>query len=125
MSYCSSILPHRGHIACNIHFLPLHSSIASSLHILMIYIGIIFFHIFTFFSFLHFIFTILYFFFLHFYFRFSGKNKGISKISINLKIFSPHVLNLTLVDLPGITKVPTGMNCIILNYLLLHNIILN
>ena len=37
-----------------------------------------------------------------------GSNKGISKVSINLKIFSPHVLNLTLVDLPGITKVPTG-----------------
>ena len=35
-------------------------------------------------------------------------SKGISKVSINLKIFSPHVLNLTLVDLPGITKVPTG-----------------
>uniref|UniRef100_A0A8C9W6R7 Si:dkey-32e23.4 n=1 Tax=Scleropages formosus TaxID=113540 RepID=A0A8C9W6R7_SCLFO len=27
---------------------------------------------------------------------------------IHLKIFSPHVLNLTLVDLPGITKVPVG-----------------
>ena len=40
--------------------------------------------------------------------RLSGKNKGISNKSINLKIFSPYVLNLTLVDLPGITKVPTG-----------------
>ncbi|KAK5780285.1 hypothetical protein RI543_002324 [Arxiozyma heterogenica] len=40
--------------------------------------------------------------------RIAGKNKGISKIPINLKIFSPHVLNLTLVDLPGITKVPIG-----------------
>jgi dynamin 1-like protein len=40
--------------------------------------------------------------------RVTGKNKGISSKSINLKIFSPHVLNLTLVDLPGITKVPTG-----------------
>jgi replication fork clamp-binding protein CrfC len=37
--------------------------------------------------------------------RITGKNKGISNKSINLKIFSPHVLNLTLVDLPGITKV--------------------
>jgi replication fork clamp-binding protein CrfC len=27
---------------------------------------------------------------------------------INLKIYSPNVLNLTLVDLPGITKVPVG-----------------
>ncbi|CCD23887.1 dynamin-related GTPase DNM1 NDAI_0C02270 [Naumovozyma dairenensis CBS 421] len=40
--------------------------------------------------------------------RLAGKNKGISKSPINLKIFSPHVLNLTLVDLPGITKVPIG-----------------
>lgn len=40
--------------------------------------------------------------------RISGRNKGISNKSINLKIYSPHVLNLTLVDLPGITKVPTG-----------------
>mmetsp|Transcript_18524 Transcript_18524/g.17839 ORF Transcript_18524/g.17839 Transcript_18524/m.17839 type:complete len:762 (+) Transcript_18524:127-2412(+) len=40
--------------------------------------------------------------------RLTGKNKGISNVSINLKIFSPYVLNLTLVDLPGITKVPTG-----------------
>lgn len=40
--------------------------------------------------------------------RLTGKNKGISNKSINLKIYSPHVLNLTLVDLPGITKVPVG-----------------
>ena len=40
--------------------------------------------------------------------RLSGRNKGISTKSINLKIFSPYVLNLTLVDLPGITRVPTG-----------------
>eukprot|EP01135_Chromosphaera_perkinsii_P003144 Nk52_evm33s236 gene=Nk52_evmTU33s236 len=38
----------------------------------------------------------------------SGENKGISNTPINLKIFSPHVLNLTLVDLPGITKVAIG-----------------
>jgi hypothetical protein len=36
------------------------------------------------------------------------RNKGISKQTINLKIYSPSVLNLTLVDLPGVTKVPTG-----------------
>ncbi|XP_027008588.1 dynamin-1-like protein isoform X1 [Tachysurus fulvidraco] len=35
-------------------------------------------------------------------------NKGISSEPIHLKIFSPNVLNLTLVDLPGITKVPVG-----------------
>ncbi|CCE63388.1 hypothetical protein TPHA_0E02980 [Tetrapisispora phaffii CBS 4417] len=40
--------------------------------------------------------------------RIAGNNKSISKIPINLKIFSPHVLNLTLIDLPGITKVPIG-----------------
>lgn len=31
--------------------------------------------------------------------------QGISSEPIHLKIFSPHVVNLTLVDLPGITKV--------------------
>lgn len=40
---------------------------------------------------------------------FFRKNKGISKQTINLKIYSPSVLNLTLVDLPGVTKVPTGL----------------
>ena len=40
--------------------------------------------------------------------RMSGSNKGICPEPINLKIFSPKVVNLTLVDLPGITKVPVG-----------------
>nr|XP_006002885.2 PREDICTED: dynamin-1-like protein isoform X2 [Latimeria chalumnae] len=40
--------------------------------------------------------------------RISGINKGISPEPIHLKVFSPHVVNLTLVDLPGITKVPVG-----------------
>ncbi|KAK9780749.1 putative Dynamin central region-domain-containing protein [Seiridium cardinale] len=40
--------------------------------------------------------------------RVAGNNKGIVRQPINLKIFSPHVLNLTLVDLPGLTKVPIG-----------------
>ncbi|XP_077325455.1 dynamin-1-like protein isoform X5 [Lithobates pipiens] len=40
--------------------------------------------------------------------RISGNNKGISSEPIHLKIFSPHVVNLTLVDLPGLTKVPVG-----------------
>ena len=40
--------------------------------------------------------------------RLTGSNKGISNIPINLRVYSPHVLNLTLVDLPGITKVPVG-----------------
>ncbi|XP_031636158.1 dynamin-2-like, partial [Contarinia nasturtii] len=40
--------------------------------------------------------------------RTTGTNKGISNEPINLRIFSPHVLNLTLVDLPGLTKVPIG-----------------
>ncbi|KAK0729420.1 Dynamin central region-domain-containing protein [Apiosordaria backusii] len=40
--------------------------------------------------------------------RVAGSNKGINRQPINLKIYSPHVLNLTLVDLPGLTKVPIG-----------------
>jgi dynamin 1-like protein len=40
--------------------------------------------------------------------RVAGNNKGINRQPINLKIYSPHVLNLTLVDLPGLTKVPIG-----------------
>ncbi|XP_073117225.1 dynamin-related protein 3A isoform X3 [Elaeis guineensis] len=38
----------------------------------------------------------------------AGGNKGVSDKQIRLKIFSPNVLNITLVDLPGITKVPVG-----------------
>lgn len=41
-------------------------------------------------------------------FRVAGQNKGISKLPINLKIYSPNVLDLTLVDLPGLTKIPVG-----------------
>lgn len=40
--------------------------------------------------------------------RIAGNNKGINRQPINLKIYSPHVLNLTMVDLPGLTKVPIG-----------------
>lgn len=40
--------------------------------------------------------------------RIAGGNKGISDEPINLKIYSPNVVNLTLVDLPGMTKVPVG-----------------
>ena len=38
----------------------------------------------------------------------TGKNAGISPQPINLRVFSPNVLTLTLVDLPGLTKVPVG-----------------
>ena len=38
----------------------------------------------------------------------TGKNAGISPAPINLRIYSPNVLTLTLVDLPGLTKVPVG-----------------
>ncbi|KAI8641959.1 Dynamin central region-domain-containing protein [Parasitella parasitica] len=38
----------------------------------------------------------------------TGKNLGISPQPINLRIFSPNVLTLTLIDLPGLTKVPVG-----------------
>ncbi|CAN3365350.1 dynamin-related protein Dnm1p [Diutina catenulata] len=40
--------------------------------------------------------------------RIAGANKGISRLPINLKIYSSRVLNLTLVDLPGLTKIPVG-----------------
>ncbi|KAL4459064.1 hypothetical protein ABPG75_013929 [Micractinium tetrahymenae] len=40
--------------------------------------------------------------------RIVGSNKGISEKPIRLKIFSPNVLTMTLVDLPGITRVPVG-----------------
>ncbi|XP_020228158.1 dynamin-related protein 1B isoform X1 [Cajanus cajan] len=37
--------------------------------------------------------------------RETGRSKGISSVPIHLSIYSPHVVNLTLVDLPGLTKV--------------------
>ncbi|CAI4227154.1 unnamed protein product [Auanema sp. JU1783] len=40
--------------------------------------------------------------------RLTGTNKGISTAPISLKIYSHRVVNLSLVDLPGITKVPIG-----------------
>ncbi|XP_076866222.1 dynamin-2 isoform X1 [Brachyhypopomus gauderio] len=40
--------------------------------------------------------------------RLTGSNKGISSIPINLRVYSPNVLNLTLIDLPGMTKVAVG-----------------
>uniref|UniRef100_A0A8C6WIE1 Interferon-induced GTP-binding protein Mx n=1 Tax=Neogobius melanostomus TaxID=47308 RepID=A0A8C6WIE1_9GOBI len=40
--------------------------------------------------------------------RITGSNKGISPVPINLRVYSPHVLNLTLIDLPGMTKVAVG-----------------
>lgn len=40
--------------------------------------------------------------------RTTGSNKGISPVPINLRVYSPRVLNLTLIDLPGMTKVPVG-----------------
>lgn len=38
----------------------------------------------------------------------SGGNKGITKTPIRLRVYSPNVLTLTLVDLPGITRNPVG-----------------
>lgn len=40
--------------------------------------------------------------------RMAGANKGICPEPINLKIYSTRVVNLTLIDLPGLTKVPVG-----------------
>ncbi|KAK4600538.1 hypothetical protein RGQ29_010258 [Quercus rubra] len=40
--------------------------------------------------------------------REAGQNRGVSDRQIGLRISSPNVLNMTLVDLPGVTKVPVG-----------------
>ncbi|KAM7515808.1 hypothetical protein LguiA_005391 [Lonicera macranthoides] len=40
--------------------------------------------------------------------REAGGNKGVSNKQIGLTIYSPNVLDITLVDLPGMTKVPVG-----------------
>ncbi|KAM8965019.1 dynamin-1-like protein isoform 1-T2 [Sarcophilus harrisii] len=40
--------------------------------------------------------------------RITGTNKAISLAPLYMTIYSPKVLNLTLVDLPGLTKVPVG-----------------
>ncbi|CAB3409048.1 unnamed protein product [Caenorhabditis bovis] len=40
--------------------------------------------------------------------RVTGVNKGISTVPISLKIYSHRVVSLSLVDLPGITKIPVG-----------------
>ncbi|KAL8198050.1 hypothetical protein R6Q57_024623 [Mikania cordata] len=40
--------------------------------------------------------------------RITGKSKQISPIPIHLSIYSPNVVNLTLIDLPGLTKVAVG-----------------
>lgn len=41
-------------------------------------------------------------------FRIAGPDKGISRVPISLKVHAPDLLDLTLVDLPGVTKVPVG-----------------
>ncbi|XP_038995991.1 dynamin-related protein 12A-like [Hibiscus syriacus] len=38
----------------------------------------------------------------------TGQTKQISSVPIHLTIYSPNVVNLTLVDLPGLTKVAVG-----------------
>lgn len=38
----------------------------------------------------------------------AGENKGICDEPINLKIYSTELVDLTVVDLPGLTKVPIG-----------------
>ncbi|KAJ6241402.1 vacuolar protein sorting-associated protein [Anaeramoeba flamelloides] len=40
--------------------------------------------------------------------RITGKNKGLSPIPINLKLYSPNVVNLTMIDLPSVTKIAVG-----------------
>jgi len=40
--------------------------------------------------------------------RVTGENRGISNLPINLRVYSPNVLNITLIDLPGLTKLAVG-----------------
>ena len=40
--------------------------------------------------------------------RVTGSSKGISNLPINLRVYSPHVLSITLIDLPGLTKIAVG-----------------
>ncbi|EDR29849.1 dynamin, putative [Entamoeba dispar SAW760] len=40
--------------------------------------------------------------------RLTGTKKTISPVAIRLKIYSPYVVDLTLVDLPGLTKISVG-----------------
>uniref|UniRef100_A0A0E0L5I9 Dynamin-type G domain-containing protein n=1 Tax=Oryza punctata TaxID=4537 RepID=A0A0E0L5I9_ORYPU len=40
--------------------------------------------------------------------RETGRSKQISSVPIHLSIYSPYVVNLTLIDLPGLTKVAVG-----------------
>ncbi|KAJ6228641.1 dynamin [Anaeramoeba flamelloides] len=65
--------------------------------------------------------------------RITGKNKGLSPIPINLKLYSPSVVNLTMIDLPGVTKIAVGdqpenieeqINDMVLNYISRPNCII-
>lgn len=55
--------------------------------------------------------------------RMAGHNKGICPEPISLKIYSSRVVNLTLVDLPGITKVcqhvvlKSVLLCVVVKYM--------
>jgi len=40
--------------------------------------------------------------------RVAGFNKGISNIPIIMKVYANDVVNLSIIDLPGIVKVPIG-----------------
>ncbi|CAA6666992.1 unnamed protein product [Spirodela intermedia] len=44
--------------------------------------------------------------------RLTGKTKQISPVPIHLSIYSPNVVNLTLIDLPGLTKVAVGKDAL-------------
>ena len=38
----------------------------------------------------------------------AGKNKGVSPVPLKIKFYSRNVLDLLLIDLPGLTKNPVG-----------------
>lgn len=62
--------------------------------------------------------------------RETSSSKGISDKQIRLKICSPYVLTMTLVDLPGIARVPVGdqpadievLCCLYFTTFCLHNL---
>ena len=55
--------------------------------------------------------------------RIAGLNKGISRAPIHLKIYSMNVVNLTLIDLPGLTKVRARHTRLIYRFPLAINLV--
>ena len=54
-----------------------------------------------------------------------GKNKGISSSPIIVKVYSPNVVDLNIVDLPGITKVRANLSIVVLNMEIRYQLVTN